>query len=72
MRTAERKSGSMRDTAWEDFCDSVEEMESRSFNDYSVSGTAWYDFGSIEKEETAGGVPGDSGAELGGNFDFLD
>lgn len=65
-------SGSMRETAWEDFCDSVEEMESRNFSDYSVSGTARDDFGNIEKEETAGEVPGDSGAETGGDFDFLD
>ena len=62
----------VRETAWEDFCDSVEEMESRNFNDYSVSGTARDDFGSIEKEETAGEVPGDAGAESGGDFDFLD
>lgn len=64
--------GSVRGTAWEDFCDSVEEMESRNFDDYSVSGTAWDDFGNIEKEETAGEVLGDSGAEPGGDFDFLD
>ena len=50
----------------------MEEMESRNFDDYSVSGTAWDDFGNIEKEETAGEVLGDSGAEPGGDFDFLD
>ena len=65
-------SGSMRDMAWEDFGDFMEEMESRNFNDYSVSGTARDDFGNIEKEETAGEVSGDSGAEPGGDFDFLD
>ena len=64
-------SGSMRDTAWDDFCDSVEETESRNFDD-CVSGTAWDDFGSIEKEEAAGDVLGNSGAEPGGDFDFLD
>ena len=64
--------GSVRGTAWEDFCDSVEEMESRNFDDYSVSGTAWDDFGNIENDETAGEVLGDSGAEPGGDFDFLD
>ena len=61
----------VQSTAWEDFCDSVEEMGSRNFDD-CVSGTAWDDFGSIEKEEAAGEVLGDSGAEPGGDFDFLD
>ena len=40
--------------------------------DHSVLGTAWDDFGDMEMEDAAGEVPGDSGAEPGGDFDFLD
>lgn len=40
--------------------------------DHSVPGTAWDDFGDMEMEHAAGEVPGDSGAEPDGDFDFLD
>lgn len=59
------------EAVWEEFGDSVEKMESRNFDD-SVSGTEWDDFGDMEMEDAAGEVPGDSGAEPGGDFDFLD
>ena len=63
--------GSVQDTVWEDFCDSVQET-GREGLDHSVSDTAWNDFGEMEKEDAAGEVPRDSGAEPGGDFDFLD
>ena len=63
--------GSVQDTVWEDFCDSVEET-GREGLDHSVSDTAWNDFGEMEKEDAAGEVPRDSGAEPGGDLDFLD
>ena len=59
------------EAVWEEFGDSVEKMESRNFDD-SVSGTEWDDFGDMEMEDAAGEVPGDSVAEPGGDFDFLD
>ena len=59
------------EAVWEEFGDSVEKMESRNFDD-SVSGTEWDDFGDMEMEDAAGEVLGDSGAESGGDFDFLD
>ena len=71
------------ETVWEEFGDSVREAVQGDSDD-SVPGTAWEDFGGfvpeivwddfgdMEMEDAAGEVPGDSGAEPGGDFDFLD
>ena len=57
------------EAVWEDFSDSVEEMESGEFKG-SVSDTVWDGFEDM-KDMEAGDVSGDSGAEPDGEFDFL-
>ena len=71
--------GSVREIDGEGFIDcgreksggSVQETEGEGL-EHSVPGTAWDDFGDMQMEDAAGDVQGDSGAEPGGDFDFLD
>ena len=69
------------ETVWEEFGDSMREavrggaddsVPGTAWEDFGdfVQSTAWEDFGNIEKEDAAGEVPGDSGAEPGGILIF--